>query len=230
MILKAASLPIDIVKLGADGINQIWRKAKLRGVGPIRAKRLYDAAVHTIGSHEAPESARIELLQLLDDYEVYSSREARILDLVQKKTFSIPFTDKLLQIPGVGIRTVIGFVAETGDLSRFNNAGQLQKLAGLAITADESGKHKGESHISYRGRKHLRYIMYEAAISVIQHNRCFKEIHAYYTTRPQNPLKKMQSVITVACKLIHFKRSQTQRMSHQSAWNDFRGVRPRLGA
>ena len=39
-------------------------------------------------------------------------------------------------------------------------------------------------------------------ISVIRNNRAFKEIHEYYTTRPQNPQKKMQSVITIACKLI----------------------------
>ena len=30
----------------------------------------------------------------------------------------------------------------------------------------------------------------------------FKEIHQYYTTRDNNPLKKMQSLIAVACKLI----------------------------
>ena len=30
----------------------------------------------------------------------------------------------------------------------------------------------------------------------------FKEIHSYYRTREKNPLKKMQSVIAVACKLI----------------------------
>ena len=33
-------------------------------------------------------------------------------------------------------------------------------------------------------------------------NEEFKEIHRYYTTREKNPLKKMQSLIVVACKLI----------------------------
>ena len=44
--------------------------------------------------------------------------------------------------------------------------------------------------------------MYEAAISVIGKNKEFREIHDYYRTRKQNPLKKMQSVIAIACKLI----------------------------
>ena len=51
-------------------------------------------------------------------------------------------------------------------------------------------------------RKRLRYALYEAAISVIGKNREFKEVYDYYRTREKNPLKKMQSVIAVACKLI----------------------------
>ena len=78
----------------------------------------------------------------------------------------------------------------------------MQKLAGYAIVADSSGKHNGESRISHRGRKRLRYALYEATISVIGKNKEFKEIHSYYRTREKNPLKKMQSVIAVACKLI----------------------------
>ena len=45
-------------------------------------------------------------------------------------------------------------------------------------------------------------MLYEAAISVIGKNEEFKEIHHYYRSRDKNPLKKMQSVIAVACKLI----------------------------
>ena len=30
----------------------------------------------------------------------------------------------------------------------------------------------------------------------------FKQLHEYYTTRPNNPLKKMQSLIVIACKIL----------------------------
>ena len=30
----------------------------------------------------------------------------------------------------------------------------------------------------------------------------FKELHMYYTTKTNNPLKKMQSLIVIACKLL----------------------------
>lgn len=68
--------------------------------------------------------------------------------------------------------------------------------------ANDSGKHNEESRISYRGRKRLRYVLYEAAISLVGKNREFREILEYYRTRKENPLKKMQSVVAVACKVL----------------------------
>ena len=98
--------------------------------------------------------------------------------------------------------TVSGFIAEVGDIGRFDDPKQLQKLAGYAIVSNDSGKHNGESRISYRGRKRLRYVLYEAAISLIGKNAEFRAIHEYYRTRKENPLKKMQSVVAVACKVL----------------------------
>lgn len=202
MVLKAAPLPEDIRRLGAEGVNQIWRDAKLRGAGMKRAKTLVTAAEHSVGSKEAPEAARIELRNLLDDMDVYVSRLWELLRNLEEKLTEIPYIDKLLEIKGIGLITVSGFIAEVGDIRRFDNPKQLQKLAGYAIVANESGKHNGESRISYRGRKRLRYVLYEAAISLIGKNAEFREIYEYYRTRRENPLKKMQSVVAVACKII----------------------------
>ena len=202
MVIKKAPLPADIKELGVDGVNQIWRDAKLKGAGLKRAKTLVEVAECSIGNTEAPESARIEIRMLLADYEVYSKRMEDLMVEIEKKLSEIPYIDKLLEINGVGIKTVSCFVAEVGDISRFDNPKQLQKLAGYAIVSDNSGKHNGESRISHRGRKRLRYALYEAAISVIGKNPEFKSIHEYYLTRKKNPLKKMQSVIAIACKLI----------------------------
>lgn len=202
MILKAAPLPVDIKALGAEGILKIWREKKQRGAGEKRARTLLSAAEHSIGSQEAPNSARIELKNLLADYEQFNNRLEELMSQIEEQISQIPYIDKLLEIKGVGFKTVSVFIAEVGDLSRFDNPKQLQKLAGLAIVSDESGKYKGKSHISYRGRKRLRYALYEMALSVVGKNAEFKELHRYYTERKINPLKKMQSLIAIACKLI----------------------------
>lgn len=41
-----------------------------------------------------------------------------------------------------------------------------------------------------------------SAKSLVVHSEEFKELHAYYTTRPENPLKEMQSLIVIACKAL----------------------------
>ena len=94
------------------------------------------------------------------------------------------------------------FLAEVGDISRCRSPKEIQKLAGLAIVTNESCKHKGATCISYRGRKRLRWILYEAALSLVGRNKEFNQIHQYYTTREKNPLKGIQSVVAVACKVI----------------------------
>lgn len=202
MVLKAAPLPEDISRLGVEGVNRIWRDAKLRGAGMKRAKALVTAAEHSVGSREAQEAARIELKNLLEDMDVYTARMEELLSRIEEKLKEIPYIDKLLAIKGIGMVTVSGFMAEVGDIRRFDSPKQLQKLAGYAIVANESGKHAGESHISYRGRKRLRYVLYEAAVSLVGKNAEFREVHEYYRTRRDNPLKKMQSVVAVACKAL----------------------------
>ena len=185
-----------------DGVNKIWRDARLKGAGIKRARTLVTAAEHSIGNTEAPRSARKEIRNLLEDYEGYKKRMDELMEEIEKTLSEIPYIDKLMEINGIGIKAVSCFIAEVGDIGRFDNPKQLQKLAGYAIVANDSGKHNGESRISYRGRKRLRYVLYEAAISLVGKNAEFKEIHEYYRTRKENPLKKMQSVVAVACKII----------------------------
>ena len=85
MVLKEAPLPEDIRKLGVEGVNRIWRDAKLRGAGMKRAKTLVTAAEHSVGSKEAPEAARMELKNLLDDMDVYTARQEGLLRNIEEK-------------------------------------------------------------------------------------------------------------------------------------------------
>lgn len=202
MVLKKAATPEDILELGADGIIKLWKDAKLRGSGRKKAAGIVEAAANSIGLREGLGEARVEIQELIEDYELQARRIERVNDLIKDLCSQIRYADKLLGIRGIGITTVAGFIAEVGDITRFDNAKELQKLAGLELVADSSGKHNGRTKISKRGRRRLRYLLVQAAVSVIGKNGEFKAIHQYYTTRANNPLKKMQSLIAVACKLI----------------------------
>ena len=202
MVLKKAATPDEIVKLGVDGIIKIWKDAKLRGSGRKKATQIIEAATDSIGLKEGLEEAKMELLDLIEDYELQTKRIEQVNDLIENLCSKIKYVDKLIKIKGIGITTIAGFIAEVGDITRFDNAKELQKLAGLEIVSDDSGKHRGRKRISKRGRKRLRYLLVQAAVSVIGKNDEFKKIYQHYLTRDNNPLKKMQALVAIACKLI----------------------------
>lgn len=201
LILETAPLPEDILKLDVDGVNQIWRKAKLRAVGAKKAKRLYEAACNTIGC-PGSQAVRMELTLLLEDYRIKMKQYEAVMEAVEKLCNRIPEVAKLLEIKGVGLVTAAEFVSEVGNIRRFDSPKQIQKLAGLALTETSSGKHKGQAGISRRGRRILRTALFRAALSLARSNKEFAELHRYYTTRARNPLKKKQSIIALSCKLI----------------------------
>ena len=195
-------MPADVAKAGADGINQIWRKNKLRAVGMRRAQTLYETAKHSTGCTAGSAAARMEIRLLLEDYHSKKAQHDGVMAVVEELCMQIPAVQKLLAIKGIGILTVAGFFAEVGDLGRFQSPKQIQKLAGLAIRENSSGKHRGKSGISKRGRKRLRALLFRAVLPLVSTNREFAEIHSYYTSRKDNPLKKKQSLIALCCKLI----------------------------
>ena len=75
-----------------------------------------------------------------------------------------------MEIKGIGLIKISVFLAEVKDIKRFDNPKHLQKLAGYTIVADQSKKYNRESRISYRGRKRLRYVLYEVVISIVVKN------------------------------------------------------------
>lgn len=202
MVMKIAPLPSEVVELGADAINRLWREEKLRAVGMKRAIRLVQAAERSIGCKEGSRAARFEIIMLLGDYESKLNQYNEVMELIEELCSEIPEVKELLEIKGVGLATVSGFLSEVGDIRRFKSPKQIQKLAGLALRENSSGKHKGQTRISKRGRRRLRAILFQGVMPLVSRNAEFKEIHRYYTSRSENPLKKKQSLIAVSCKLI----------------------------
>jgi transposase len=202
MAMRQFPTPEEIVTLGARGVLMHWKTEIKRGIGIKRAEQLYAAATVSIGLTEGLTAARIELAALLDQYDLYCKQEETIMANVLQILEKIPGTKQMLSIPGVGILTVAGFLAEVGDLSNYDHGQQIIRLAGLNLTENSSGIRKGMTGISKRGRSRLRGILFRAMLPMVAKNEEFKALHEYYTTRKQNPLKKKQSIIALCGKLI----------------------------
>ena len=200
-VLEESQLPTDIIALGAEGINKIWRTKKMRAVGMKRALTLVEAAHNSVGV-EGGNGARTELKLLVEDYRTKQNQLEKVTRGMVELTLKVPNAGKLLAIKGIGIVTVAGFLAEVGDIGRFESPKQIQKLAGLELIESSSGKKKGQTSISKRGRKKLRKLLFQVVLPLIGRNQEFGAIYDYYHTRIQNPLKGRQAMIAISCKLI----------------------------
>lgn len=201
-LLKQAPFREYLMALGESGIRQIWRDARLRGRGYGRAGEILRYAQASVGIRDGAGAGRMAVKWFVGKILELDGELAVLEGQINQKCQEIPYADKIQGISGMGVAALSGILAEMGDISRFDDVREIQKLSGLGLVACSSGKHKGETRISHRGRKRLRYWLFQAARSVVAHAEEFKELHAYYTTRPENPLKKMQSLIVIACKLL----------------------------
>ena len=202
-VLEEAPLPKDIITLGVGGIRKIWHDKKLRGRGVTedRAKTLVEAAHNSIGL-DGGAGTRSELYMLLEEHKLWISQLEAVDKVIAETILKVEHVENLLAIKGVGSITIAGFLAEVGDIRRFKSPKQIQKYAGLELVENSSGKHKGRSRISKRGRRKLRKILYQVMIPLLASNKEFREIYDYYVSRVKNPLKRRQAMIAVSCKLI----------------------------
>lgn len=202
MTMKQFPTPEEIISIGVRGILAHWKTAIKQGVGIKRAERLHTAAAASIGLTEGLAAAKIELTMLLEQYELYTKQEEAIMLEVTQILEDIPGTKEMLSVPGIGVLTIAGFLAEVGDLNQYDHGQQIIRLAGLNLTENSSGKRKGKTGISKRGRSRLRSLLFRAILPMVSRNAEFKAMHEYFITRSENPLKKKQSLIALCGKLI----------------------------
>ena len=194
--------PDKVLSVDVQQIVKTWKKEVKRGIGFNRAVKLVESANISVGITEGLKMAEKELKANLEQYELYIKQYEQLEKEIEELALQIPGVKEMLTIKGVGIMTAAGFVSEVGDIKRFTHPSQIQKLAGLNLIEDSSGKHKGKTCISKRGRSRLRALLFRVIMPLVSKNNEFKILHEYYTSRKENPLKKKQSLILLCCKLI----------------------------
>lgn len=200
--LQMFLFPSQIKEMTPEGVLNKWKPFVQRGVGIKRATKLVETAKKSIGIQIGLQFAKREIKCLLDQYELYKEQIEQLDQELEVLVDTIPGTKEMTAISGLGSTTVALFFAEVGDITNYSHPQQLVNLAGLSLREHSSGKFKGQSRISKRGRSRLRRALYLAIRPLVAHNPTFKALHHYYTKRPDRPLKKQQSLIALCCKLL----------------------------
>lgn len=73
----------------------------------------------------------------------------------------------LMSIPGIGVVTATSFMAAIEDPGNFRRSRSVAAWLGLTTRRYQSGEVDYDGHISRRGDKHLRGLLYEAAVVIL---------------------------------------------------------------
>ena len=111
----------------------------------------------------------------------------------------IPYSVSILSIKGIGIVTTAGLIGEVGDFREYRTVNEITKLAGFDLYEMSSGKHKGQRHISKRGRSTMRRLLYFAAVNAVKSNGI---MHDRYHMMLERGMPKTKALIAIARKLL----------------------------
>lgn len=201
-VLTQMPFPEDILRLTEEELTKELKSASSNRVGRKRAALLLSMARSSIGVREGLAAARLRLAHCLEEISFWKKQLAQTEKAMADALKQTGLAKNLLSIKGIGVVTAASFLGEVGDLTRCEDWRQLRKMAGLNLIEDSSGKHKGKTGISKRGRPGLRCLLYQATLILVAKNPQFKALYRYLKIRRENPLKSKQALVVIACKLL----------------------------
>ncbi|BAP85452.1 transposase [Paucilactobacillus hokkaidonensis JCM 18461] len=134
----------------------------------------------------------------------------QLIELTKEKDALVKQTEKLAQslqvykiytsIPGIGPLTASRLLGELGDITRFDNANQLNDYIGIDLNRYQSGKYQRQDHINKRGNPHGRALVYIIVRNMIRQKAVANNhIVDYYYRLKKRPIPKRDKVAVVAC-------------------------------
>ena len=205
VILRAAPFPVYISALGAEDLWEAWRTNRpSKGIRLSKklAGQFVETAKNSIGITTGLRAARMRLDDLLDQLDVLDQQIKNCDQTMDDIISALDIGKYLTSVPGVGKIIAASFIAETGNLDRFDDWKQIRKIAGLNLVEQSSGQHKGKTKISKRGRPDLRRIIYIIGDKGMLVSPEMRGYYNYLRHRQTNQLKHHQAILAVGLKLM----------------------------
>jgi transposase len=191
--LRLFPTPDEIRIQSPQEIASAWKQRMKRQPGLKKATDIIQLAQQSVGTKVALDAHRFHLEQLLEEYDLACSQLERIEETVHSALDQVPYIENLRSMNGLNNISIAGILGEAGDLSQFTHGNALLRHAGLHLVEASSGKWKGQTVISKRGRSRLRKFLYLTTMSLISNNQEFKARHAYNVY--EKGMKRMKSLM-----------------------------------
>ena len=165
--------------------------------------RAHALATTSIGLQQGVQALQLTLRLLIETLEALQSQIRTVQRALLETFLALPESRYWLSIPGLGAITAAIILAEIGDPSRYHNARQWIKLAGIQPVPNTSGrKTRSRTPMSHKGRARLRTALYFAVLRLVQLDQAFARVYQRFQQREQNPLTKMQALGALMNRLL----------------------------
>jgi transposase len=156
----------QLLRISIQLSNQIRGIMKTFGlIVPKGAGRIFESNARAL--LKTNEAVARVVLPLLETWRVVRARAAELDRQLIAAARTGPSYRLLMTIPGVGAITAVSFVAAIGVPENFKRSRAVGAWLGLTTRRYQSGETDYDGHISRRGDRHLRALVYEAAVAVL---------------------------------------------------------------
>jgi transposase len=201
-LLKTYAFPSDILSAPKEQLLDDIREASNGTEGVKLMNDMIRTASRSVGVKEGKRITRIRLLSLIDELTYFEEKKAEIEAELEAVMNTLQLGTVLQSMLGVGTIISAAFLGEVGDISRFSNWKQVRSLAGLNLVENSSGKHKGKTKVSKRGRPYLRHMLYLAGECGCRCNPEMRAFYRYLRDRKNNPLNGHQAFVATGLKIM----------------------------
>jgi transposase len=152
----------QLIGISSDLSNQIRGIMRTFGrVVPKGGGRIFEANVRTLlEGQEGPADSVLPLLEAWRAVRAQATALDRQLVAVTRRS---PACRLLMTIPGIGAVTALSYTTLIEDPANFPHSRAVGACVGLTTRGFQSGEVDYDGHISRRGDKHVRALLYEAA-------------------------------------------------------------------
>lgn len=156
--------------------------------------------IQYLASLDLPGCDRVEMDHFLEIIQMLEQKKEESEEYIEKIAVDDPATRLAMTMTGLSYYGATTFVAEVGDIRRFESGDKLASFAGLVPKVHQSGETLRLGHITKQGSTHLRHIMIQAASAGVMHDKTLKKIYLRLMGRKGH----QKAIVAVARKMVTF--------------------------
>lgn len=201
-LLSHYTSPDVIAELDTELFSDFLRSVSKGRFGIQKAREIQSLAKNTFGSFLFADSATLAIRQFLQQIRLLEEQIAELDEYIADKLST--FDTQLTTIVGVGNTLAAVFVAEIGDINRFDAPDKLAAFAGIDPTVKQSGEFNGTCcRMSKRGSPYLRRAFWLAAVAGIRSNAALRALYDKKRSQGKAHAVAVSVVMRKLCNIVY---------------------------